>query len=127
MSVPQSCLTLHQAPVYVEFSRQVYRSTWPFLSPGDLPTPGIEPRSPALQADSLQSEPPERQRTLIPYAGPVLQECGGGRGGGCGQGGVWGGGGKKAFQLSHPMKLSAFVSIALIFLLKPFSNPLVWC
>ena len=125
MSVPQSCLTLRQAPLYVGFSRQVYWSARPFLSPADLPTPGIEPRSPALQADSLQSEPPERQRTLIPYAGPVLQEWGGGGGGG--QGGVWGGGGKKAFQLSHPMKLGAFVSIALIFLLKPFSNPLVWC
>ena len=31
---------------------------WPFPSPGDLPNPGIEPRSPALQADSLPSEPP---------------------------------------------------------------------
>ena len=31
----------------------------PFPSPGDLPDPGIEPRSPALQADALTSEPPE--------------------------------------------------------------------
>ena len=30
----------------------------PFPSPGDLPNPGIEPRSPALQADSLPTEPP---------------------------------------------------------------------
>ena len=30
----------------------------PFLSPGDLPDPGVEPRSPALQADALSSEPP---------------------------------------------------------------------
>ena len=45
---------------------------------------------------------------------------------GCGgQGGVWGGGGKKAFHLSHPMKLDSFVSIALMFLLKLFSNPLL--
>ena len=35
-----------------------YWSGLPFPSPGDLPDPGIEPRSPALQADSLPSEPP---------------------------------------------------------------------
>ena len=38
-------------------SRQEYWSGLPFPSPGDLPDPGIEPRSPALQADTLQSEP----------------------------------------------------------------------
>ena len=38
------------------FFRQVYLSGLPFPSPGDLPNPGIEPRSPALQADSLPSE-----------------------------------------------------------------------
>ena len=37
----------------IEFSRQEYCSGWPFPSPGDLPNPGIKPRSPALQADSL--------------------------------------------------------------------------
>ena len=37
----------------VEFSRQEYWSGFPFPSPGDLPDPGIEPESPALQADSL--------------------------------------------------------------------------
>ena len=37
--------------------RQEYWSGLPFPSPGDLPSPGIEPRSPALQADSLPSEP----------------------------------------------------------------------
>ena len=42
-----------------EFSRPEYWSGLPFPSPGDLPDPGIEPRSPALQADSLTSEPPE--------------------------------------------------------------------
>ena len=41
----------------MEFSRPRYWSRWPFLSPGDLPNPGIEPRSPALQVDSLLSEP----------------------------------------------------------------------
>ena len=40
------------------FSRQEYWSGLPFSSPGDLPEPGIEPGSPALQADSLPSEPP---------------------------------------------------------------------
>ena len=40
------------------FSRQEYWSGLPFASPGDIPNPGIEPRSPALQADALSSEPP---------------------------------------------------------------------
>ena len=40
------------------FSRQEYWSGLPFLSPGELLDPGIEPRSPALQADALTSEPP---------------------------------------------------------------------
>ena len=48
----------HQAPPSMGFSRQEYWSGLPFLSPGDLPNPGIEPRSPALQADVLTSEPP---------------------------------------------------------------------
>ena len=42
----------------MEFSRQEYWNGLPFPSPGDLPDPGIEPRSPTLQADSLPSEPP---------------------------------------------------------------------
>ena len=40
------------------FSRQEYWSGLLFPSPGDLPDPGIKPRSPALQADALTSEPP---------------------------------------------------------------------
>ena len=40
------------------FSRQEYWSGLPFPSPGDLPDPGIEPGSPAVQADALTSEPP---------------------------------------------------------------------
>ena len=47
-----------QVPLSMGFSRQEYWSEQPFPSPGDLPDPGIKPRSPALQADSLQSEPP---------------------------------------------------------------------
>ena len=42
----------------MEFSRQEYWSGLPFPSPGDLPDPGIEPVSPAFQADSLPPEPP---------------------------------------------------------------------
>ena len=64
--VTQSCPTLcdpmvynlHQAPSSIGFSRQEYWSGLPFPSPGDLPNPGIEPRSPTLQADVLPSEPP---------------------------------------------------------------------
>ena len=47
-----------QAPLSMGFSRQVYSSELPFLSLGDLPHPGIEFRSSALQADSLLIEPP---------------------------------------------------------------------
>ena len=43
------------------FSWQEYGSGLPFPSPGDLPNPGIEPRSPALQADALPSKPPGKQ------------------------------------------------------------------
>ena len=46
----------YQAPQSMEFSRQEYWSGSPFPSPGDLPNPGIEPRSSALQADALLSE-----------------------------------------------------------------------
>ena len=52
----------HQAPLSMGFSRQEYWSGVPFPSPGDLPNPGIEPRSPALQADALTSEPPGKKR-----------------------------------------------------------------
>ena len=46
----------HQAPLSMGFSRQEYWSGLPFPSPRDLPDPGIEPRSPALQANSLPTE-----------------------------------------------------------------------
>ena len=45
-----------QAPLSMGFSRQEYWSGLPFPSPADLPNPGIEPRSPVLQADSLPTE-----------------------------------------------------------------------
>ena len=62
--VTRSCLTLcdpwtaaHQAPLSMDFSRPGYWSGLPFPSPEDL-NPGFEPRSSALQANSLPSEPP---------------------------------------------------------------------
>ena len=53
----------YQAPPSMGFSRQWYWSGSPFPSPGDLPNPGIEPRSPTLQADALPSEPPGKHGT----------------------------------------------------------------
>ena len=62
----------HQAPLSMEFSRRGYCwSGLPFPPPGDLPNPGIKPASPvspALQADSLLSEPPGE-----PYKAIILQ------------------------------------------------------
>ena len=59
----KSCLTLvipwtvvNQAPLPMGFSMQEYWSGLPFPSPGDLLNPGIEPGSPALQADSLLTD-----------------------------------------------------------------------
>jgi len=51
-------IAAHQAPPSMGFSRQEYWSGLLFPSPGDLPDPGIESRSPALWADALTSEPP---------------------------------------------------------------------
>ena len=50
-----------QGPLFMGFPRQEYWNGLPFLSPGDIPDPGIEPGSPALQAVSLLSETPERR------------------------------------------------------------------
>ena len=67
--VAQSCPTLcdpwtvaHRAPLSVGFSRQEYWSGLSCPPPRDLPNPGIEPRSPASQADSLLSEPRGKPR-----------------------------------------------------------------
>ena len=54
----------YKAPLSMGFSRQEYWSGLPFPSPGDLPDPGIEPRSPTLQADALTSEPPGKPSVL---------------------------------------------------------------
>ena len=71
--VAQLCLTLwdpmdsslHQAPPSTGFSRQEYWCGLPFPSPGNLPNPGIEPRSPALQADALPSEPQQLPKYIV--------------------------------------------------------------
>ena len=70
--VTQLCLTvcdpmdcsLPGSPT-MEFSKQEYWIGLPFSSPGDLSDPGIEPRSPALQADSLPVEPPGNSKYKI--------------------------------------------------------------
>ena len=61
--VTKSCPTLAtpwtvacQVSLFIGFSRQEYWNEFPFPSPGDLPNPGIKPRSPALQADSSPTE-----------------------------------------------------------------------
>ena len=51
-----------QAPPSMGFSKHEYWSGLPFPSPGDLPNPGIKPRSPALQTGALPSEPPGKPK-----------------------------------------------------------------
>ena len=71
----------YQAPPSMGFSRQQCWSGLPFPSPGDLPNPGIEPQSPALWADALPSEPPEKPgwelmlRTFTIYSLSNFQKC----------------------------------------------------
>ena len=55
----------YQAPLSMGFSWQEYWSRVPFPSPGDLVDPGSEPRFPALQADTLLSEPPGKPLLLL--------------------------------------------------------------
>ena len=57
----------HQAPLSMGFSRQEYWSGLPFPSPGDLPDPGIELWSTALQADSLPTETSGKPFTKLEY------------------------------------------------------------
>ena len=60
-----------QAPLSMEFSRTEYWSGLPSLPPGDLPNPGIEPRSSALYADSLPSEPPGKPDLKIYFTNNI--------------------------------------------------------
>ena len=57
VKLTQSCLTLCHSRQSMKLSRPEYWSGQPFPSPVDLPNPGIEPRSPALQEDSLPADP----------------------------------------------------------------------
>ena len=68
VKVSRLCLTVCDPMDYTGhgFSRPEYWSGQPFPSPGDLANPGIEPRSPALQADSLPVEPPGK------HEGPIV-------------------------------------------------------
>ena len=58
LSTHPSVCACAQSLLSMEFSRQEYWSGLPCPPPGDLPSLGIEPGSPALQADSLPTEPP---------------------------------------------------------------------
>ena len=58
----------YQAPLSMDFSGQEYWNGLPFPSPRDLPDPGIEPRSPTLQADALPSEPPGKPQNQMTNA-----------------------------------------------------------
>ena len=85
---PQGLYIAHQAPPCMGFSRQEYWNGLPCPSAGDLPDLGIEPGSPALQADALPSEPPGKpQKNLgrkikvvgagnsFTFKNPGLNEC----------------------------------------------------
>jgi len=70
--VAKLCLTLAtprtvalQAPLSMGFTKQEYCSGLPFPSLEDLSYPGMEPGSPALQADSLQTEPPGKPLLFV--------------------------------------------------------------
>ena len=58
----------------MELSRPEYGSGWPLSSPGDLPNPGIEPRSLTLQADSLSAEPQGKTKNTEAGSLSLLQQ-----------------------------------------------------
>ena len=65
----------YQASPSMGFSRQKYWSGLPFPSPGHLPDPGIEPRSPTLEEDALTSEPPGKPRRKLVQFSSVARSC----------------------------------------------------
>ena len=85
MNVKVSHVRLFASPwtiPFLQFSRSEYWGGQPFPSPGDLPNPGIKPRSPTLQVDSLPAEPPEKPKSTgvgspslfhLPNGSPALQ------------------------------------------------------
>ena len=80
----QSCLTICNpmdcsslpGSMSMDFSRQEYWSGFPFPSPGYLPDPGIKPRSPALQANSLLSEAPGKPQVAMSKASKLINSRG---------------------------------------------------
>jgi len=67
------CTVTHQAPLLMGFSRQESWSRLPCPPPGDLPNPGIKPRSRTLQVDSLPSEPPGKPNNTEVGSRTLLQ------------------------------------------------------
>ena len=67
----------HQGPLLMGLSQQKYWSGLPFYFPGDPPDPGIKPRSPALKAEPLLSEPPGKGREVsLPVVSDSLRSHG---------------------------------------------------
>ena len=67
-----------QAPLSMGFSRQEYWSGFPCPPPGDLPDRGIEPlspESPALQVDSLPTEPPGKPLSILSHVKYLCKSC----------------------------------------------------
>ena len=71
-SFATSCTVAHQAPLSMGFSRQEYWSGLPFPSRGDLPDPGIESVSPALQADDLPTERPGKPQHFFSQTPKII-------------------------------------------------------
>ena len=69
---PHGLYVAHQAPLSTTLSRQEYWSLLPYPPPGDLPNPGMEPRSPALEPDSLLFEPPGKPMNTGMGSPPLL-------------------------------------------------------
>ena len=75
VKVAQLCPTLWTPGTIqsMKFSRPEYWSGYPFPPPGDLPNPGIKPRSSALQVDSLPAEPQGKSKNTGVGSLPLLQ------------------------------------------------------
>ena len=71
VKVAQLCPTLCDP---MEFSRPEYWNGQPFPSPGDLPNPGIKPKSPALQVDSLPAEP--QGKPIVSNSNQIISQVG---------------------------------------------------
>ena len=64
----------HQASLFMGFSRQEYWIGLPFPPPGDLPHPGVEPRSPALADGFFTAEPPGKSSIRHTCAGKTVND-----------------------------------------------------